>query len=284
VRPTQSTACSVSGGFFKTLGVPALLGRTFSSADDVRGGGPDGPVSVISYGFWQRRFGETTSVIGTNSSSRASRSIIRVTPPEFFGAEVGRTFDVALPPHCGRVDPREEHEPRRQGHKLAGAHAAVEAGAVARRRDRGAAGCAAADSRRRAAECAGEFRENFLTRPLTLLASATGTSSMRSRYERSLVTLLVVVTTVLLIACANIAKTCCSHARLPRQHEWSVRLALGAPRWRLARQLLVESLILAGVGSVAGHCFSPRGAVGHWWSSCPPLRIPCSLICRSTGA
>ena len=88
----------VSGDFFTTLGVPALLGRTFTSADDVRGGGPDGPVAVISHGMWQRRFGGNDNVIGTSLViERVPFTIIGVTPPEFFGAEVGRTFDVALP-------------------------------------------------------------------------------------------------------------------------------------------------------------------------------------------
>jgi len=91
----------VSGDFFTTLGVPAILGRTFTSADDVRGGGPDGPVAVISYGMWQRRFGGDANVIGTALViERVPFTIIGVTPREFFGAEVGRTFDVALPIHA----------------------------------------------------------------------------------------------------------------------------------------------------------------------------------------
>ena len=88
----------VSGDFFTTLGVPALLGRTFTAADDVRGGGPDGPVAVISHGMWQRRFGGAANVIGTSVViERIPFTIIGVTPREFFGAEVGRTFDVAVP-------------------------------------------------------------------------------------------------------------------------------------------------------------------------------------------
>ncbi len=88
----------VSGEFFTTLGVAALLGRTFTSADDVRGGGADGPVTVISYGLWQRRFGGSASVIGTSLPVEGVPfTIIGVTPPEFFGLEVGKAFDLALP-------------------------------------------------------------------------------------------------------------------------------------------------------------------------------------------
>ena len=102
VQPVDSAY--VSGDFFTTLGVPALLGRTFTSADDVRGGGPDGPAAVISYGMWQRRFGGDANVIGTSIViERIPFTIIGVTPPEFFGAEVGRTFDVALPLHANQL-------------------------------------------------------------------------------------------------------------------------------------------------------------------------------------
>ena len=87
-----------SGGIFDVLGVPAMLGRTFTEADDRRGGGPDGPVAVISYGFWQRRFGGAADVIGRSVTvERVPFTIVGVTPPEFFGVDVGRTFDVAIP-------------------------------------------------------------------------------------------------------------------------------------------------------------------------------------------
>ena len=84
--------------------MPALIGRTFTARDDVRGGGPDGPVAVISYGMWQRRFGGDANVIGTSLViERIPFTIIGVTPPEFFGAEVGRTFDVAVPLNAQRL-------------------------------------------------------------------------------------------------------------------------------------------------------------------------------------
>ena len=70
-----------SGNFFDVLGVPAVLGRTFTMADDDRGGGPDGPVAVIS-AFWQRRFGEA-SVIGQLTLDRTPFTIVGVTPPSF---------------------------------------------------------------------------------------------------------------------------------------------------------------------------------------------------------
>ena len=87
-----------SGRYFEVLGVPAILGRTWTTNDDRRGGGPDGAVAVISYAFWQRRFGGASDVIGRPLViERVPFTIVGVTPPGFFGVDVGRTFDVAIP-------------------------------------------------------------------------------------------------------------------------------------------------------------------------------------------
>jgi hypothetical protein len=87
-----------SGNTFDVLGVPAMLGRTFTSRDDRPGGGPDGPVAVISYDFWRRRFGGAADVVGRSLTvERVPFTIVGVTPPGFFGVEVGRTFDIAVP-------------------------------------------------------------------------------------------------------------------------------------------------------------------------------------------
>ena len=92
-----------SGGFFDVVGVPAILGRTFTREDDLRDGGPDGPVAVISHAFWQRRFGGELSVIGRSLPlNGVPFTIVGVTPPGFFGPSVGRSFDVAVP--IGMVD------------------------------------------------------------------------------------------------------------------------------------------------------------------------------------
>ena len=88
----------VSGRFFEGLGVPSMLGRTFTPEDDRRGGGPDGPVAVISYAFWQRRYAGAADAVGKAVSlDRVSFTIVGVTPPEFTGVEPGRAFDVAVP-------------------------------------------------------------------------------------------------------------------------------------------------------------------------------------------
>ena len=83
--------------------MPTILGRTLSREDDLRDGGPDGPVAVISYVFWQRRFGGSLDVVGRSLAlNGVPFTIVGVTPPTFFGPSVGRSFDVAVP--IGMVD------------------------------------------------------------------------------------------------------------------------------------------------------------------------------------
>ena len=94
----NASAILASGRFFEILGVPAILGRTFTEADDQRRGGKDGPVVVVSYAFWQRHFGGAADVVGRPLVlNRVTLTVIGVTPPEFTGIEQGQTYDVALP-------------------------------------------------------------------------------------------------------------------------------------------------------------------------------------------
>ena len=87
-----------SAASFDVLGVKPALGRLFLPSDDVRGGGPDGPVAVISHAFWQKQFGGAPDVIGrTLTLERVPVTIMGITPPGFFGLSVGRSFDVAVP-------------------------------------------------------------------------------------------------------------------------------------------------------------------------------------------
>ena len=252
-----------SGDFFDTLGVQPLLGRALSAADDVQGGGPDGPVAVISYNFWQRQLGASPMVVGQRLTlDRVPFTIVGVTPPAFLGVEVGRSFDVAVPLAT---------EPLiRSRDSLVNSGVDRWLTVLLRLKDSQSFETATAALRTVQPDIRqatlpppqfGRLRQDFLQEPFTIVAAGQGTSGLglRQRYTRPLVVVLAVVALVLLIACANIANLQLARAS-DRQHEFSLRAALGASRWRLARQVFIESALLATAGAILG------ALLGAWGS------------------
>jgi putative ABC transport system permease protein len=256
------TGLWASAGMFSTLGVPAVLGRTFTTVDDRPGGGPDGPVAVISHAFWQRHFGGGADVIGrTLTLERVPFTIVGVTPAGFLGPDVGRAYDVAIPFGAEPLirGNAESWLPRRSTWWLS-VMIRLKPGQTI---DEATSGIRGVQTAIRDATLPPDWtsaqREDYLKEPFTFSQSSGGRSYLRAQYQRPLLVILAVVALVLLIACANIANLLLARATA-RSHEWSVRLALGASRWRLARQLLTESLIVSAIGASAGLLLA------HWGS------------------
>jgi predicted permease len=244
-----------SGSFFELLGVRALAGRTFTLDDDRRGGGSAGAVAVISHGFWQRRYDGAADAVGrTLRLNGVPFTVIGVTPPSFFGPTVGRSFDVAVPiglvdrlqqGGAGWLDGRSTWWLEILGRL--GPGQGTEAATRALRAVQPQVREATIPWNWPAAQREAYLRDS----PFTLVPASSGVSELRGAYARSLVAMLGVVALVLLIACANLAslQLARGHARRP---ELAARLALGASRGRLLRQLLAESLLLALPGGLAG--------------------------------
>jgi predicted permease len=243
----------VSGRYFDVLGVTPYAGRLFNPGDDRRGGGTSGPVAVLSYGFWQREYGGSPDTIGrTIALDGHAFTVVGVTPPAFYGIEVGRTFDVAIPLGAEPIIRGAETTLDRRSTWWLRIMARLSPGQT---REQAEARFAAIHESLREATMPQDWRpqdqKTYLVRPFALLPGDTGISSLRQRYSQPLFVLLGIVALVLLIACANMANLLLAQSTA-RQKELAVRLSLGASRWQVARQLLIESLLLSSMGAAAG--------------------------------
>ena len=245
----------VSGSFFDVLGVSAARGRVLTAADDTSGA-PDGSVVVISDRFWRGHFAGAEDVIGRQVTlQRRTFTVVGVMPPGFFGADVGRMIDVMLPFAA---------EPLIRGQETQLASVDSSWLNIVVRRKPGQSLDQANDALRgvqpqiRTATMSGISATRvgrYLTRPLTLEDAANGRSPLRSEFETPLVAMLVAVGLLLLVACTNIASLLVARV-LARHHELGVRMALGGSRWRLARLLFTESLLVAAAGATLGLLFA----------------------------
>jgi len=242
-----------SGGMFDVLGVTTIAGRTFTPDDDRRGCGSDGPVAVVSYGFSQSEFGSPAAALGKSLSIDGHLfNVIGVTGVSFFGLDVGRKFDIVTP-LCSEAIIRGAGSSLDQrsswwltvmgrlkpGSSIQQADAAMKALQPAVRE------ATMPDN------WPPEYLKDYLSRSFSLSPAANGQSGIRIRYSQALYVLMAVVGLVLVVACANIANLLLARSTA-RSKEIAVRISMGASRKRLLRQLLVESIVLALTGAVAG--------------------------------
>ncbi|MGJ5816499.1 ABC transporter permease [Paludibaculum fermentans] len=257
-----------SGQYFDTLGVRPALGRVLAPVDDWRG---CPGVAVLSHGFWQKEYGGRPGILGqTISLDGHPLPIAGVTGPGFTGVDVGSTFDVMVPLCAEKVLHGETSN--LDINAAPGNYNTLYAWLriVGRPKPGISASMATAQMKALApaifqATLPAHWRlpeqQQYLQRTLITNPFATGLSYLREQYHDALMVLMGIVAVVLLIACANVANLLFARC-VARRREFAIRMALGAGRGRLVRQLLTESLLLAGLGGLLGIIFARWATAG----------------------
>ncbi|HEU0179045.1 MAG TPA: ABC transporter permease [Blastocatellia bacterium] len=245
-------AIHTTGNAFEVLSVKPYLGRMLTSSDDVRGGSSTGWPAVLSYGFWYERFGGDPQIIGKQIEiSNTIVTVVGVTPPEFQGVLPGESTKIYLPLQFLAVlfgkdildSPTSGLYCRPIGRLKSGINLTQ----------------ANAEMSVYQPTLIREFLSPDQTPPsfiekakLTVSSARTGLGSfLVKQYWQPLILMQCMVAVVLLLCCVNVGGLMMSTV-YSRRHEFAVRMAMGAGRWRLTRQYLTESFVIAAAGATLG--------------------------------
>jgi predicted permease len=265
IHDQASTAVGVpvTGTFCAGLGIPPAAGRLLDPSDD-RPGAP--LVAVLTYDYWQRRFGGNPSIIGQSIvAGKRPITVVGVTSPGFYGLNPGARPDLFFPIHAlsdFALDPAADSrqrffEPRsywlemtarlRPGVTLTQAQIAI-----------------AGQFRQYTASLAATSQDRAVLPEVWLEPGASGLDSLRNTYSQPLHVLMAMVAIILTIACANLANLLLARSAA-RRREIAVRLSLGAGRARIVRQLLTETVMLSLLGGAGGVAFGYWGIQSITW-------------------
>lgn len=236
------SSLEVSGDFFNVLGIAPWQGRLIQPADEASCKTWN---AVVSYNFWQSDMGSAPITPETTLAVEGQTvRILGVTQPGFFGMIVGERFDLAYP-MCPVPNPRRDVFQYSVMGRLKPGWDLTRASGYLASLSRGLFESTAPTG------YSAETIERYKSYRLEAVAAGSGVSQLRKAYDASLNLLLAITGLVLLIACANLANLMLARASV-RQREVAIRMALGASRGRLARQMLVESSLLAVIGAGVG--------------------------------
>ena len=246
----------VSGNYFPVLGIGAAVGRVFNASDDLIQGGH--PLAVLSYGYWRTRFASDPGIVGKQIvvNGRAL-TIIGVSAPGFDGVEPGRAPQIRIPITMVDALPRTQFSRLNNDRfRWAEVFGRLKPGMTIEKAQAGLQPLFHQILNREVlekpfAKASSLVKREFLSMWMEVMPGSKGRSNLRRVYSKPLFALMGIVGLVLLIACSNLANLLIARASA-RQKEIAVRLALGAGRGMLVRQLLFDSLVLAVIGGALG--------------------------------